>query len=739
MRFRDKNGQWRTKISVCSEIPDGNVLCGEVIRIVYESDDMSYGVVRIRDFKNREYVAVGSMPGIGEGQIVELNGTWEKHPDHGLQLRVTDCNLSLPVTVEGITRYLSSGILPGIGQKTAQKIVEHFGVETISILDKEPRRLLEISGFTRKKVETIREAWAENTDRRDLRIHLEGLGISPAYFARIYKCYGDDTARKVQDNPYNLARDIRGIGFLLADRIAMKAGIQKNDLKRLTAGVSYVLEQSRMTGNVCMPRGMLLPEIAKTLSVSDEDAVRALEAAEITGQVASDTAIDGTRMYYEPMFLRCENELPYLLRRLLTHPSPAGKVLARIQPLKDSVFSDEQLTAVNAVSMAAVSIITGGPGVGKTTVVSEIVRRAKITGLKVVLAAPTGRASKRLSESTGMVASTIHRLLKWDPVRGSFVHTKDNPLDSDLFVIDESSMLDLPLSVALFRAVPNGASVVIVGDPDQLPSIGPGNILNDLINSGICPVSRLTKIFRQGNGSGIVFSAHAVNQGRMPAVPKPKPGQFSDFYWIQKDDPTEVADVIKRLISDRIPKRFGFHPVKDVQLLCPMNKGEDGTAEMNKTLQSLLNPQTGNSFTEGQRTFALHDKVMQTANNYDKGVFNGDMGFITRIDTDFRTFQVDYDGMIVDYSFEDADQIVLAYAVTVHKSQGSEYPVVVMPILSHHYMMLQRNLLYTGMTRAKKLMILVGSPRAVSMAVRNAVQEPRNSLLLPKLQAMVKK
>lgn len=438
-------------------------------------------------------------------------------------------------------------------------------------------------------------------------------------------------------------------------------------------------------------------------------------------------------MVYEPGLLRCEQELPLLIAGLMRTPHHFGERILKYAAPQGSKFSGEQLNAVIRAGKSPVSIITGGPGVGKTTVVAEIVRRGKAAGLNLVLAAPTGRAAKRMSETTGVKASTLHRLLKWDPAKRQFVHNKSKPLPNQLFVLDEVSMLDLPLSVAFFRAVRPGAAVILVGDADQLPSVGPGSVLNDLIACGEIPVSRLTRIFRQGSGSSIIQAAHEVNEGIVPQMPAAGPEHISDFYWIEKDDPEEAALLIERLVTERIPKRFGFNPKTDIQVLSPMNRGICGTVQLNERLQMLLNPNAA-GFRSGERIFHAGDKVMQVSNNYDKGVFNGDMGVILSIRHSDNTFTVRYDQDDVEYSFLESNQLVPAYAVTVHKSQGSEFPAVVMPVLTQHYMMLQRNLLYTGMTRARKLMILIGSRKAVSMAVRNAVREPRHSLLLERLK-----
>ncbi len=709
-------------------------LNGEVEHIVYESEDDAYTVFRLRDAQGAVFTAVGSVPGLSPGQTVRLSGKWEMHKDHGRQFRVSSCEFSLPATRNGLIKYLSSGVVKGIGEKYARAIVDTFGPDTLNVLNQQSRRLKEVPGLGKKRIDAIRKAWKENEDRRESQIYLQGLGINPAWFVRIYEKYGNEAPAAIRENPYRLAADIKGIGFTYADKIARQLGIGRNDVRRMTAGVTYGLLQARQAGHVCMPQAAFVKFLAELLDVDEADAGTAIEKALETNRAASCVSHEGDVMIYEPGLLRCEDELPFIIRFLQSRERYAGMKLAQVPAPPNSKFSSEQLLAVDRVSQSPLTIITGGPGVGKTTVVSEIVRRAKLARLAIALAAPTGRAAKRMTEATGITAFTLHRLLKWDPAARKFVFGRGNQLPYDLFVLDETSMLDILLALAFFRAVKPGASVVIVGDPDQLPSVGPGNVLNDLIASGVCPVSRLTQIFRQGDGSGIIHAAHDVNHGVVPRLPRREKDAPADFYWIEKDDPEDAADVIERMICDRIPRRFGLDPVRDVQLLCPMNRGTVGTQAMNELLQEKLNPEKKFVFRSLGRTFKTGDKVMQIVNNYDKNVFNGDMGFLGRIDFKNESFQVRYEsGPQVEYRFEEAEQLVPAYAVTVHKSQGCEFPAVVMPLLSQHYMMLQRNLLYTGITRAKRLMVLVGSRKAVSMAVRNAVREPRYSLLLEKL------
>ncbi len=702
---------------------------GEVERVLYESSDSSYSVLAVKCPDGDIVTVIGSMPGIAAGQGIAAAGRWEQHKDYGRQFRALSYEYTLPVTPEGITRYLSSGVVKGLGKKYAEAIVRAFGTNTLDVIENAPLRLKEVPGLGSKRIEAVKKAWKANAALRNLQIHLQSYGISQAYFSRIYKLYGDRSAELLKENPYRLASDIPGIGFLMADRIAEKMGIGKDSPKRLLSGVSYVLLQLRGAGHVCLPLPLFLDKCSEILNIDRDAAEKALSSAISLMTVCVRKSKDGTEMVYDPAMLRCEEEFPALLARLASVQRYAGQNLLRFPVRKDAVFSEEQLSAVKAAGSNPISIITGGPGVGKTTVVGEIVRRAKLAKLSLYLAAPTGRAAKRMSETTGIPASTIHRLLKWDPEKHAFIHGRKLPLNCQLLIVDETSMLDLLLATALFRAVSAGTTVVIVGDSDQLPSVGPGNVLNDLIESRLLHVTRLTKIFRQGAGSGIIYAAHDVNDGRLPRMLKPDSSGVTDFYWIEKEDGAEAADLIERMVADRIPARFHLNPMTDIQVLTPMNRGSCGTAALNEKLQAVLNPDAKLAFKFGDHLFRLGDKVMQISNNYDKGVFNGDMGRIQSINHGEKKFTVKFDSEAVVYDFIEADQIVLSYAVTIHKSQGSEFPAVVMPMLTQHFMMLQRNLLYTGMTRAKKLMILVAPEKAVSMAVRNFVREPRYSLL----------
>ncbi len=706
-----------------------HTVCGEISRVVFENDDGTYSVLRLVDNQGVEHTIVGGFSGVYEGQSMEATGYWEQHREFGRQLKASSFRFILPSTKEGITRYLASGIISGIGPKLAKCIVDFFGDRTLEILDHYPARLKEIPGIGKKRVGQIRIAWQEQAARRDIFIFLQGLGISPLYCQKIYRIYGDAAPAVVKENPYRLAEDVDGIGFLMADRIAGALGIQTNDAARLKAGADYTMKQLVQLGHCCYPADGFVAKCAETLRVEPPEAARGVSAA-----IEQRLLIAADEMVYSSALFKLENELPELIYRLAVAANHHGRRLGRTALPTNIKFSREQLSAVELIGNYPLSIITGGPGVGKTTVVGEIVRRALAAKIKFSLAAPTGRAAKRMAESTGCPARTIHRLLKWDPGRGGFVYNQLHHLPCQLLIVDEVSMLDLVLATALFRAIEPGTTVVLVGDADQLPSVGPGTILHSFLGSGFFAVTHLNNIFRQGEGSNIIVNAHRINQGTMPVPAETGNRNLSDFYWLRQDDPEKTLQLILKMVCERIPRRFGLNPTRDIQVLTPMNRGLCGTHSLNQRLQEALNPGPKPQFKIGERIFRAGDKVMQTSNNYDKNVFNGDMGRIGEIDYENKRFKVFFDdAQVAEYDFAEADQITLSYAVTVHKSQGSEFSAVVMPLLTQHYMMLQRNLLYTGVTRARRLLVLIGSGKAVGIATRNARLEPRFSRLAERL------
>ena len=717
---------------------------GHVLRIIFTSQDGSYSVAKIRDNAGQEIILIGPLLGIAEGQDLTATGRWEKHKEYGMQLRITECHPILPTTEEGIIQYLSSGVLPGIGQVYAKRIVQYFGAKTLTILDQYSERLKEVPGVGKKRVSQIRDAWHKNTSNRENLIYLQGLGISIAYAWRIIQKYlPHSPADIIQNNPYRLITDIHGIGFLTADRIAAKMKIEKNHPKRLCAGIVYCLDELASRGNTCFPQGQLLLNAAKILHVTPDEIAEGLQIALSENKIIQKSFPNinyGLPYLYLRSLAIAEKDLAQTTYILLHSPPEPCSYSPQMQQNNDIQLNAGQQQAVHFALQHSCSIITGGPGVGKTTVVSCIVKIATALNLKVMLTAPTGRAAKRLAEATDMRASTIHRLLKWDPQKNEFAYNADKPLTCEVLVVDEASMLDTSLANHLFQAIHPGTRLILVGDKDQLPSVGPGCVLHDFIECELFPVTHLTEIYRQAQGSRIIMNAHAVNHGTMPNLQPPNGNQPTDFYWIEQDDPEIAADLICKMVAERIPKAFGFDPMNDVQILSPMRKGVCGVTALNQRLQEALNPlqnahAENQSFTFGSREFRVGDRVMQLSNNYDKKVFNGDMGRILRIDSSSDDFTVLFDSSEVTYAQNEADQLSLAYAVTVHKSQGCEFPVVLMPVLSQHYVMLQRNLIYTGMTRAKKLLIMVGSRRALGIAVRNNEPMQRISLLIPHLHS----
>ncbi len=705
---------------------------GEIRRVVYENAEGTYAVLRMAGDDDREFTAVGPLCQLTPGQSLEMTGGWEKHEEYGRQFRVASFRPVMPATRAGLIRFLGSGAIPGIGPKTAEQIVNRFGSETLHVLDHESRRLREIPGIGQQKAKRIISAWRASAARRDIFIFLQGLGITPAFCQKLYLRYGAQTVDVIRANPYRLAEEVDGIGFLKADAIAAELGIAKDSPERMNAAAVFTMNQETTNGHVCLPEEYFIHATAELAGQPPELARCGIDRALNRRQI-----VKLNDCYYTAALARAETELPGLVQTLAAAKRFAGTRCTAIPHAADGiVLGEKQQLAAERVMLAPLGIITGGPGVGKTTVLGEIVRRAKHARLRIAAAAPTGRAAKRLCESTGLGAKTLHRLLVFDPQSGRFGYDQSNHLPYDLVIVDECSMLDLMLALALFRAIAPGTSVLLVGDHDQLPSVGPGRVLADFIASGLFLTTHLDQVFRQASGSRIILNAHRINRGTLPEK-NPAGTELSDFYWIEQDDPERVLDLIVRMNTERIPQRFGLDPVDDVQILTPMNRGSCGTQTLNAALQQVLNTGSKPSFQLGDRLFKQDDKVMQISNNYDKAVYNGDLGRIARIEPAKKKFSVIFDRRVVEYDFTDADQLTIAYAATVHKSQGSEFPAVILPLLTQHYMMLQRNLLYTAVTRARKLLVLIGSRKAVEMAVRNARQAPRYSLLLERLKGVL--
>ena len=690
-------------------------ICGEIIRIRFEKPQTGFAVLTVQIDGGEKLTVCGNLSGLGVGSTIKFDGYFEKS-DYGLQFRATSFHPVLPETADGVLRYLISQV-HGIGPKTAKQIVEAFGNNTVNILDNYPGRLRELPGIGKRKAETIISGWKEGAARRDSMIFLQGLGISPAYCSKLFRKYSDKAPEIVKSNPFRLAEEVDGIGFLKADAIASSLGFAADSPARLSAAAVYTLNIAISNGHTGLPADELIRRTSELAKQPPELVSNGVQAAVLRHQ-----AVDKDGFISPPHLARAEDALPLLLKNLLAAPEHPGTGL--IHPAGRFEWAECQKKAVDGVTRSALSIITGGPGVGKTTVIREIVSRARLANLKIALTSPTGRAAKRMTEATGFEAKTIHRLLMFDPASGGFIYGEDNPLECDILIADECSMLDISIAYALFQAISPGTTVVLVGDADQLPPVGPGRFFSDLIASGMIPVTRLNQVFRQSSGSHIIEAAHRVNSGKMPLR---YDNADSDFFWIRQDDPNKALEMVRKLVTERIPEKFGFDPAGDIQVLTPMNRGTCGSVNINELLGTELNPAGEESIISyGERKLAVGDKVMQVQNNYDKGVFNGDFGIVADTDPDNGKFHVLYDGLkLVEYFTDELDQLTRAYAITVHKSQGSEFPAVVLLLLNQHYLMLQRNLLYTAMTRAKKLLVLIGSEKSIEMAVRNARTEVR--------------
>ena len=663
------------------------------------------------------------------GSVLLCEGDWKVDKRYGSQFVAQTWEEVMPATLYGIEKYLGSGLVKGIGPKFAQLIVSRFGLDTIEIIETDIKRLYEVPGIGQKRVEKIAESWEKQKDIKNVMLFLQGYGVSTAYAAKIYRQYGKESIDTVKTNPYKLADDIWGIGFKTADTIASKMGYEKNDLRRLKSGVTYTLSHMAEEGNVYAEEEQLVKSAIELLD-ADEAPVRQA----ISEMLQSEDLIADAEAIYMPPFYYAEvgtanrlNKLLDCLEGSLFNIIPDISVISKQTGIE---YDEVQAEAIREAVSSKVMVLTGGPGTGKTTTTQGIIAALKAMGLRILLAAPTGRAAKRMSEATGMEAKTIHRLLEYNPKDG-YKRNDDNPLEGDALIVDECSMIDLLLMNNLMKAIPAGMRLVLVGDIDQLPSVGAGNVLRDIIDSKRIPVIRLTRIFRQAQESRIVMSAHAINNGVFPDTSN---GKNTDFFFIQQEDPEQAVDTIVKLVKERLPNAYK-RPTSDIQVLTPMQRGVVGAANLNMALQTVLNPgqvslnRSGYSFRQG-------DRVMQLRNNYDKEVFNGDLGYIERVDMEDRTLFVCFDGRTVEYDVSELDELTLAYATTIHKSQGSEYPIVVMPVLMTHYVMLQRNLIYTGITRAKKICVLVGTKKALSFAIRNLSVLKRNTKLKERLNAL---
>jgi exodeoxyribonuclease V alpha subunit len=717
------------------------VLAGSIERVTFHNPANGFCVLRIKARGHRELVTVvGHAAEISAGEWVTVSGTWVNDREHGQQFKAAFLRSSPPTTGEGIEKYLGSGMIRGIGPIYASKLVAVFGAEVFEVIEQTPERLLEVSGIGKVRAGRIAQAWADQKVVREIMVFLHSHGVGTARAVRIFKTYGNDAVQVMAENPYRLARDIRGIGFRTADAIAARLGIEPTAMIRLRAGINYALLEASGEGHCGLPAAELLKLAGELLAEERPDETGAsrrvpLEPALIQtaldmelseGSVVADSLAGEPGIFLSHLH-RDERGIAEALLELAQGAPPWGVIDAQraigwVERRLGLELAASQRAAVELALASKVLVITGGPGVGKTTLINAILQILAAKQLRIQLCAPTGRAAKRMSEATGLEAKTIHRLLEFDPAAYGFRRNSDLPLECDLLVVDETSMVDVPLMASLLAAVPEQAALLLVGDVDQLPSVGPGQVLADLIGSCAVPVTRLTEVFRQAASSRIITSAHAINAGRMPDL-QPRSGkseaELSDFYFLSAETPEQAVNLILKLVAERIPARFGLDPIGQVQVLCPMARGGCGARALNAELQQVLNPDPAEQVERFGWRFAPGDKVMQIANDYEKEVFNGDLGTIDSLDVDNSELTAVFDGRAVTYGWGELDALVPAYACTIHKSQGSEYPAVVIPLLTQHYAMLQRNLVYTGITRGKQLVVLVGQKKALAMAVKN--------------------
>ena len=696
-------------------------------RITFQNPENGYSVLQasIKGFREEQTI-VGTFHEVTVGAVLTVEGDWRVDKRYGRQFAAESWTEEMPADIIGIEKYLGSGLVKGIGPKFAKLIVSHFGLETFEVIDTDIDRLLDVPGIGKGRVAKIKESWEKQKDVKDIMVFLQGHGVSSTYAVKIYKQYGKDSIEKVQDNPYCLADDIWGIGFKTADGIAEKLGYEKNDLKRCRSGILYTLSKLSEDGHVYSEREQLVNSAKELLQADEEHIVQAIDQM----IEAEDLILDDEAIFLPP-FYYAEVGVANKIKRLLEDSSSTlfdGTLnIEEIVKQTSIQYDDIQIAAIGQAVKSKFMVLTGGPGTGKTTTTLGIIAALESLGQSILLAAPTGRAAKRMSEATGKEAKTIHRLLEFNPAEG-YGRNDENPLEGDVLIVDESSMIDIILMNSLLKAVPSQMKVILVGDIDQLPSVGAGNVLRDIIDSDVVPVVRLTRIFRQAQSSRIITNAHKINQGVFPDISN---GKDADFFFIKQEDPELAAKEIVNIVKNRIPKAYHYS-TNDIQVLAPMQRSVVGATNLNIILQEAINPE-GDSLSRGGFKYRKGDRIMQIRNNYDKEVFNGDIGYVKEVNLEERTLTVIYEGRPVEYEDSELDELTLAYATTIHKSQGSEYPVVVIPLLMTHFVMLQRNLIYTGITRAKKICIIVGTTKALAYSVHNMVVLKRNTKLKERL------
>lgn len=714
---------------------------GIVERVTFHSEETGFCVLRIKAKSHRDLVTViGNSATIHAGEYIQGQGFWHNDKQHGLQFKATHLQVTTPTSEEGILKYLSSGMIKGIGSHFAKRLIQAFGKEVFDVIENHPLRLSEVDGIGKKRKEQIIKAWGEQKYIREIMVFLQSYGVGTARAVRIYKTYGDHAIAIVKADPYKLALDIRGIGFKSADKIAMQLGIAKDSMLRASAGVRHVLQLLCDKGHCAVPHTELVAESVTLLAIDESIITNAISKEIGSEHIVADLINEIPCVFPASLFQAEVSVAKHIARlslaRLPWHNIDFDKAIPWVEDKTKLALSDSQRKAIACALTHKVSIITGGPGVGKTTVVNSILHIIRAKRIPFMLCAPTGRAAKRLSETTSQAAKTIHRLLEYDPQHHGFAYNQDNPLPTSFLIIDESSMIDIALMNHVLKALPNDCALLLVGDVDQLPSVGPGAVLANCIDSGKIATAKLNKIFRQAASSKIITNAHRVNAGQMPIVHDAS-DTLSDFYVLYTKAVEDISAKLIDLVKQRIPKRFHFNPLHDIQVLTPMNRGGLGTQSLNLALQAQLNPTPSQKITKFGWTYAPGDKVIQNVNNYDKDIFNGDIGFIEKLDLEEQSLWIDFEGRLIEYAFTELDEISLAYAISIHKSQGSEYPAVVIPLATQHYTLLVRNLLYTAITRGKKLVVLVAQKKAVAIAIHQVDSSKRITKLANRINQLL--